>query len=53
MTKFPEVIKRRYTNVFVCRRCKSKIRAPSMKVARGEVSCRKCNSKQLRAIKKK
>lgn len=53
MVKFPEAMKRRYTDVFVCKRCKSKIKAPSMKVAKGEVACRKCNGKALRAIKKK
>jgi len=53
MVKFSEAEKRFFTNVFVCRKCKSKIRAPMLKVMSGKIKCRKCNSKALRPIKKK
>ena len=53
MGKFPEADNRLFKNVFVCRRCKSKIRAPILKVLAGKVSCRKCAAKTLRVKKKK
>jgi ribosomal protein L40E len=53
MVKFPEAEARILRNIFVCRKCKSKIRAPTLKVIAGKVKCRKCNSKALRTIKKK
>jgi len=53
MTKFPEADARRFRNVFVCRICKSKIKAPNMKVIQEKISCRKCGAKQLRTVKKK
>ncbi|MBS3107865.1 50S ribosomal protein L40e [Candidatus Woesearchaeota archaeon] len=52
MTKFPEAMNRTQKNVFVCRRCKSKIRSDSQKVLQKKVSCRKCNGKQLRPVRK-
>jgi ribosomal protein L40E len=53
MAKFPEAEKRMFKNVYVCRKCKSKLRANPMKVRLGKISCRKCGSKALRPIKKK
>jgi len=53
MVKFPEAEARIFRNMFVCRKCKTKIRASSMKVRLGKVSCRKCGSKALRSVKKK
>jgi len=53
MVKFPEAQARRFKNIFVCRRCKTKIKSESMKVIAGEIKCRKCKSKVLRPIKKK
>jgi len=53
MAKFPEAENRLFKNIFVCRVCKSKIRAPIMKVLAGRVNCRKCSSKQLRVVRKK
>lgn len=45
---FPEAMSRLYTKVFVCKVCKSKIRADPAKVRQGKVKCRKCRSKALR-----
>ncbi|MBU1203575.1 MAG: 50S ribosomal protein L40e [Nanoarchaeota archaeon] len=53
MAKFPEAQARLYKNVFVCKKCKSKIRALPLKVLRGRIKCRKCNSKALRPVRKK
>ncbi|HII30007.1 50S ribosomal protein L40e [Candidatus Woesearchaeota archaeon CG08_land_8_20_14_0_20_47_9] len=53
MVKFPEAERRLFHNVFVCRRCKSKIKASNMKVISRKVSCRKCGSNALRAIRRK
>ena len=45
---FPEAMDRIFHNVFVCKVCKSKIRADARKVRLGKVKCRKCGSKALR-----
>ena len=44
----PEAMERLFRNVFVCRNCKSKIRANPIKVKDKKVRCRKCGSKNLR-----
>ena len=53
MVKFPEANKRLYGNVFVCRKCKTKIRADPPKVKKGKISCKKCTSTALRPVRKK
>jgi len=53
MVKFEEAQNRMIRNVFICRKCKSKIRAPSLKVSQNKISCRKCDSKRLRPRRKK
>ena len=53
MVKFPEAEARKFHNIFVCKRCKSKVKAPNLKVLAGKVSCRKCGAKELRPVKKK
>jgi hypothetical protein len=53
MVKFHEAQVRLYKNVFVCRVCKSKLRAPNMKIVQGKIKCRKCNAKALRTVRKK
>jgi ribosomal protein L40E len=45
---FPEATSRIFHRVFVCRVCKSKIRADIAKVRAGKVKCRKCGSRALR-----
>jgi ribosomal protein L40E len=45
---FPEAMKRVFLRVYVCKVCKSKIRANPAKVRKGKVKCRKCGSKALR-----
>ncbi len=53
MAKFKEADARMFKNMFVCRKCKSKIRASYMKILAGKVKCRKCKSSALRAVRKK
>ena len=53
MAKFEEANARLFQNIFICKRCKSKIRAPTLKVLAGKISCRKCSSKALRIKRKK
>lgn len=45
---FPEAMGRLYHRVFICRVCKSKIRADLAKVRLKKVKCRKCGSYALR-----
>jgi len=49
---YPEAMKRIFDRVFVCKVCKSKIRADPRKVREGKVKCRKCGSKALRSKKR-
>lgn len=53
MAKFPEAEARMFKDVFVCRVCKSKRKAPVLKVLGGKVACRKCQSQKLRVKRKK
>jgi len=52
-TKIPIAQKRMFQNVFICKKCKRKIRSSPVKVIAGKVKCPKCDSRTFRAIKKK
>ncbi|HLC59024.1 MAG TPA: 50S ribosomal protein L40e [archaeon] len=49
---FPEAVARIFNRMYVCRHCKSKIRADPAKVRAGKVKCRNCGSRVLRSKKK-
>lgn len=49
---FPEAMARLYHRVYVCRVCKSKMRADSAKVKAGSVKCRNCGARALRPKKR-
>ncbi|MBI5389150.1 50S ribosomal protein L40e [Candidatus Woesearchaeota archaeon] len=53
MTKIPEAEARLFRNKFVCRNCKTTVRAPNLKVLAGKIKCPKCNGKVLRPVRKK
>jgi ribosomal protein L40E len=53
MAKIPAAQGRLFKNVFVCKRCSSKLRASPNKIIEGKVKCRKCNAKVFRPKKKK
>ena len=53
MAKIPEAQARLYKNVFVCKRCKTKLRASNLKILQGKIKCHNCGSKAFRAVRKK
>ncbi len=52
-TKLAITQARLYKNVFVCKNCKTKMRADARKIMEGKVRCRKCLKKAFRPIKRK
>lgn len=52
-TKVPAAQARLFKNIFVCKKCSTKIRADARKILEGKVKCRKCKSKKFRPIRKK
>ena len=55
MAKFPEAENRLFKNKFVCRKCKTPIRADTLKVLEGKVICRRknCMSNRFKPVRKK
>ena len=53
MVKFPEAETRIFKNSFVCRKCKTKVRAPTLKILGGKITCKKCGRTVFRPLKKK
>ena len=53
MAKFQEAEARMFRNVFVCKKCQTKIRSKPIKILEGKVKCRKCGKKAFRPLKKK
>lgn len=53
MAKIAAAQTRLFKNIFVCKNCKSKIRAESKKIITGKVRCRKCGGKDFRPKRKK
>lgn len=53
MAKFDATIGRLYRRVFVCKKCKGKIRTDMSRIAAGAVKCRTCQGKAFRVIKSK
>jgi ribosomal protein L40E len=53
MGKFPEADARQFNNVFVCKKCKSKVRTTMTKVLNSKTKCKYCDSYKLRIKRKK
>ena len=53
MAKLPATQARIFKNIFICKNCKSRIRSDPLKILQGKISCRKCQKKAFRPIKKK
>ncbi|MFH1053234.1 MAG: 50S ribosomal protein L40e [Candidatus Woesearchaeota archaeon] len=53
MVKFPEAEARLFHGKFVCKKCKSTIKAPIMKILAGKIKCKRCRSSALRPMRKK
>jgi len=52
-TKLPAAQARLFKNIFVCKKCKSKVRADPRKIIENKVRCRKCLKRSFRPIRKK
>jgi DNA-directed RNA polymerase subunit RPC12/RpoP len=46
--KIPEAAARLYAGVWICRRCKKKIRGNSIKVRAGKIPCPNCGGRVFR-----
>ena len=53
MVKFAEAQARLFRNVFVCRRCKTKMRSTPLKIIQKNLVCRNCGAKAFRPIRRK
>jgi len=51
--KIPEAQNRLFKNVFVCKKCQTKIRAEPQKILKGKIKCRKCKKRAFRPLRKK
>lgn len=51
--KIPEVYNRKFKNVFVCRKCQTKMKSDPQRILKGKVKCRKCKKSSFRTLKKK
>ena len=52
-TKLPATQARLFKNMFVCKQCKSKMRADPRKIIEKKIRCRKCHKSEFRPIRKK
>jgi len=52
MARFAEASERLFGRVFVCRKCKTKMKTNPSRIASGKARCKKCSCKSLRPIKK-
>ena len=53
MAKIPEAQRRLFKNIFVCKKCKNKLRTEPIKILEGKVKCRKCGGRTFRPLRKK
>jgi hypothetical protein len=53
MVKFAQAEARKFHNVFVCKNCKHKLRAPNLKILAGKVTCKSCGGHNFRPVRKK
>ncbi|MFH1972618.1 MAG: hypothetical protein ABIJ18_04035 [archaeon] len=53
MARFEATQARLYKRIFVCKKCKTKIRTDINRVLQKKVKCRNCQSKEMRPIKTK
>lgn len=53
MVKIAAAQARLFKNVFICKKCGSKIKADARKIIIGKIKCRKCGGKAFRPRRKK
>ena len=52
MVRFPEAVKRLYSRVYVCRKCKKKVKTNVANILAKKLTCKRCGGKAFRAIKR-
>ncbi len=52
MGTFKEAEARLYEDIYVCKKCESKVRVPISKFLAGKAVCRKCGHKGLRPVRR-
>ena len=53
MAKIKEAHNRIFKNIYVCKKCRTKIRSDPQKILKGKVKCRKCKKNAFRPLRKK
>ena len=53
MAKIKEAQNRIFKNMYVCKKCRTKIRSDPQKILKGKVKCRKCKKNAFRPLRKK
>jgi hypothetical protein len=53
MARFEATKNRLFNRIFVCKKCKQKIRTDIIRVLSGKVKCRSCQAKAFRPIRTK
>jgi len=53
MAKIKEAHNRIFKNIYVCKKCQTKVRSDPQKILKGKVKCRKCKRNAFRPLKKK
>jgi len=53
MARIKEAQDRIFKNIFVCKKCHTKVRSDPQKILKGKVKCRKCKKNAFRPLKKK
>ena len=53
MAKFPEADARLFYRKFVCRKCKTVLKASNLDIIAGKITCKNCGSHALRPKRKK
>lgn len=53
MAKFPEATTRLYYRVYICKRCKTKMKSDPQRVVKKKLTCRGCGGHSFRAVRVK
>jgi len=53
MARFEETANRLFRRIFVCKKCKTKVRTDIARVLQKKVKCRNCQGKEFRPIRTK
>ncbi|MBT4174139.1 hypothetical protein HOC80_03600 [archaeon] len=53
MARFEETADRKFRRIFICKKCKAKIRTDISRVLQRKVKCRNCQCKDFRPVRTK